>query len=80
MSSCPLDEDENRGHKDINGIDDISFDSEDDSFAACSEDREVEYQERAGIMEYDGGLIRIEAERLAALEIFQPSNASSNAA
>ena len=34
------------------------------------EDMMVEYEERAAIMEFDGGLPRQEAERLAWLDVF----------
>ncbi|MBA7527939.1 hypothetical protein ES705_20121 [subsurface metagenome] len=34
-----------------------------------SDDLRFEYEERAGIMEYHGGLLRLEAERLALADV-----------
>lgn len=39
-----------------------------EALASLSEDEQMDFEERAGIMEYDGGLSRAEAER-GALEI-----------
>ncbi|MCA1566216.1 MAG: hypothetical protein LC803_11380 [Acidobacteria bacterium] len=82
MSSCPLDEDESRGHEDIKGINDITTDTELDAFSDCdcSEDLEAEFQERAAIIEFDGGLSRADAEHLAALEVFHFADAPLNVA
>ena len=43
----------------------------DDAFASLSDDERMEYEERAAIMEYDGGLSRAEAEKRAFLIIFE---------
>ncbi len=80
MSSCPLAEDENRGHEDINSIKDIAAGIQTGIEFVPSDDLEAAYQERAAIMEYDGGLARSESERLAAHEIFNLTKASLNAA
>ncbi len=79
-SSCPLDAEESRGREDIKGIEDVTINAQMSTEFDSPEDLEVAYQERAGIMEYDGGLARAEAERLAAHEIFNLTNASLNAA
>ncbi len=80
MSSCPLGKDASRGHEDIEDIGDVSPASQTDAFSDCSEDIEGEYQERAAIIEFDGGLARADAERLAALETRRFTGASFNAA
>lgn len=43
----------------------------DDILSFLSESERDEYEERAAIMEYDGGLLRAEAERLALERIFE---------
>ena len=42
--------------------------------AGLGEDERAEFEERAGILEYDGGLTKAEAERLALSEILTNPN------
>lgn len=79
-SLCPLDEDTSKGHEDITDINDVPIDTQIDASLGCSEDIEHEYQERAGIMQLDGGLARAEAERLAALDVSCNADVALNAA
>jgi hypothetical protein len=42
-----------------------------DALSTLSDDERMEYEERAAIMEYDGGLTRVEAERRALERILE---------
>jgi len=48
----------------------------DELIAGLSEEERAEYEERAGILEYDGGLTKAEAERQALSEILTNPNGS----
>ena len=47
---------------------------QDELIAALSEEERAEFEERSGILEYDGGLTKAEAERLALSEILTNPN------
>ena len=73
-SSCPPSGNADGGHEDIKDIMDVTVDSQLGADSAYSEDAEIEFYERAAIMEFDGGLSRNDAERRAALEILRSAD------
>ena len=79
-SSCPLNGGGRGGHEDVEDIRDIRAEHLIGSLDGGTEDCQDEFFERAAIIEFDGGLTREEAERLASAELFRRSLASSNAA
>jgi len=52
--------------------------SMDELIAGLSEDERGEFEERAGILEHDGGLLRDEAEKAALTEMLAAINNSDN--